>query len=80
MGVLILIPTPVPRDTHISPTTSCNIKVLPNHACTRNDRGSLTIKSIIFSLFYMTLLIERELSRTQLKSMVVMVGHVVEEV
>jgi len=38
------------------------------------------LKSIIFSLFYMTSLIERELSRTQFKSMVVMVWHVVEEV
>ena len=38
------------------------------------------LKSIIFSLFYMTSLIERELSRTQFKSMVVMVWHVVEDV
>ena len=38
------------------------------------------LKSIIFSLFYMTSLTEHQLSLTQFKSMVVMVWHVVEEV
>ena len=62
--------------------------MLPNHACTRNDRGSLTRSKIDpFSLFcnilrLKTSLIERELSRTQFQSMVViiMVWHVVEDV
>ena len=58
-------------------------QLYPKHACIIREmivEVKRDLKSIIFSLFYMTSLIERELSRTQFKSMVVMVWHVVEDV